>query len=74
MIPAKSHPKWQPLVKGDLKAQFKVFAGNMMLSQCARKLKQDPSADALRACVDEAHAFFTKYEGVYGDELKAILH
>ncbi len=74
MIPAKSHPKWQALVKGDLKAQFKVFAGNMMLSQCARKLKQDSSAEALRACIDEAHAFFTKYEGVYGAELAAFLH
>lgn len=69
MIPSVTHSKWAALVKGDIKAQFKVFAGNMMLSQCNRRLKNDQSADMLRTCIQEAHSFFTKYEGVYGQEL-----
>ncbi|WP_260676201.1 hypothetical protein [Xanthomonas graminis] len=71
MIPSKSHPKWVPLLRGDTKLQFKVFAGNMMLSQCARKLKSDASPQTVQACVDEAHAFFSKYENLYKAELQA---
>ncbi|NYF20517.1 hypothetical protein HDC36_001978 [Xanthomonas sp. JAI131] len=71
MIPSKSHPKWVPLLRGDTKLQFKVFAGNMMLSQCARKLKSDASPQTVQACIDEAHAFFSKYENLYKAELQA---
>ncbi len=70
MIPSKSHPSWAALVKGELKPQFKVFAGNMMLSQCSRKLKLDTSPEALRACIDEAHSFFVKYSALYAEDLK----
>lgn len=70
MIPSKSHPKWVPLLRGDANLQFKVFAGNMMLSQCARRIKSDPSPQNVQTCVDEAHAFFSKYENLYSAELK----
>ncbi|WLA00216.1 hypothetical protein [Xanthomonas translucens] len=70
MIACKSHPKWVPLLRGDTKLQFKVFAGNMMLSQCARKLKSDASAQTVQPCIDEAHAFFSKYENLYKAELQ----
>lgn len=72
MIPPKSHPRWKSLVQGELKLQFKVFAGNMLLSQCQRKLSKDASPANLNACIDEAHAFFTKYEALYGEELRAV--
>ena len=71
MIPAPNHPGWTPLVKGDIKPTFKVFAGNMMLSQAARKLRMDTSPQALKDSIQEAHAFFTKYQGLYQEELKA---
>jgi len=69
MIPPKTHPKWSSIVKGDAKIKFSVFAGNMLLGQCQRKLARDDSAATLSACIDEAHAFFTKYENIYGGEL-----
>lgn len=72
MIPPKNHPKWTALVKGEVKPKFSVFAGNMMLSQCQRRLVRDASPDSVRACVDEAHAFFTKYENLYRDELLTV--
>jgi len=72
MIPPKNHPKWASLVKGEIKTQFSVFAGNMMLSQCHRKYSRDSSPESLRACIDEAHVFFTKYESIYQNELRAI--
>lgn len=71
MIPSKSHPKWAALVRGDAKPTFRVFAGNMMLSQCARRIKADTSPQTAQACLDEAHAFFCKYENLYKDELLA---
>ncbi len=42
-----------------------------MLSQCARKLKSDASAQTVQPCIDEAHAFFSKYENLYKAELQA---
>lgn len=71
MIPNKTNPRWIPLVNGATKPNFKVFAGNMMLSQCARKIKNDPSTSTVQSCVDEAHAFFSKYENLYKDDLMA---
>ncbi|SEP64582.1 hypothetical protein SAMN04488038_10166 [Solimonas aquatica] len=72
MIPPKSHPKWAALAKGEVKVQFRVFAGNMMLNQCQRKLAENGSAETLRACIDEVHAFFTKYERIYAAELETL--
>ncbi len=72
MIPSKSNPKWVALVNGSTKPNFKVFAGNMMLSQCARKIKNDPSPQSIQACVDEAYTFFSKYENLYHDDLMAV--
>lgn len=71
MIPAINHPGWAALVKGDIKPNFKVFAGNMMLSQASRKLRADASGQALKDSIQEAHAFFTKYQSLYSEELKA---
>ena len=72
MIPAKNHAKWAPLVKGEIAVKFTVFAGNMMISACQRKLARDASAETLRACIDEAHAFFSKYEKMYSSELLRV--
>jgi hypothetical protein len=69
MIPPKTHAKWAAIVKGDVVPKFTVFAGNMMLSTCQRKLARDKSPEVLRACIDEAHAFFSKYENMYASEL-----
>jgi hypothetical protein len=69
MIPNLNHPKWRSLVKGEIKVHFKVFAGNMLLSHCQRKLARDTSSTAVEGCVAEAHAFFSKYENLYSTEL-----
>lgn len=72
MIPPKNHPKWSALVKGDIKVQFNVFAGNMMLSQCQRKIARDPSPQSVNACIEEIHSFFSKYENIYSKELSSV--
>lgn len=72
MIPPKNHPKWASLIRGQTGLQFKVFAGNMMLSQCQRKLAYSDTPETLRSCIDEAHAFFSKYEKLYQDDLRTV--
>lgn len=70
-IPAKDHPDWARLVKGELPLHFSTFAGNLLISQCNRALAQDAAPDKVRRCIDEVHAFFSKYESLYADELLA---
>ena len=72
MIPAKSHPKWEALVKGDIKPNFKVFSGNMMLSQLSRAIKNNNSTVNIKDCIDQAHDFFTRFEHLFSDELNTI--
>ena len=72
MIPAKSHPKWEALVKGDIKPNFKVFSGNMMLNQLSRAIKNDNSNRNIQNCVDRAHDFFTRFENLFSEELNTL--
>jgi hypothetical protein len=41
----------------------------MMFARLQRSLATDPSPENLQTCVEQAHAFFTKYEIVMKDEL-----
>ncbi|MBN1894681.1 hypothetical protein JW906_09305 [bacterium] len=72
MIPRRSHPKWEALVKGDIRPNFKVFSGNMMLSQLSRSIRNDDSEGNIKACIDKAYAFFTRFEQLFSAELNRI--
>ena len=70
MVPSGSHPAWAKLVKGDIDHQFKPASAGMLFFSLRRKYKQDPSA--LSSCVQEARAFFEKYERILADDMKRI--
>ena len=72
MIPSKAHSKWESLVKGEIKPNFKVFSGNMMLNQLSRSIMRDGSCDNIQDCIDQAHEYFTKFESLFSDELNEI--
>ena len=72
MIPPKKHPKWRELVKGEIKPNFKVFSGNMIVSRLSKAIRLDDSNENIQRCVDDAYNFFSKFENLFGDELTAI--
>lgn len=70
MLPPKNDPRWKDLLSGKIKHEFKLFAAGMCISRLGREVKADPSK--LFPAVDEAFAFFTKFEGVASEDIKAI--
>lgn len=72
MLPPATHPKWEQLVTGKIQANFRVFAGNMLLNRLSRKLKMDDSRNAVSESVKEAHDYFEKHYVVYQEELNKI--
>jgi hypothetical protein len=74
MLPTKSHPKWVPLIKGELKVNFKTVSGNMLISRIARNLSTNSSPAAVATGLDEAYSFFIKYEPIFGEEITKLFN
>ena len=72
MIPQKNDVRWEKLVKGELKHEFKIVPAGLMLSRLRRQ--QTSLADPKEAwqCVDELYGFFQRYERILQDDIKAI--
>ena len=74
MIAPKDNAKWTELLNGQVQHQFQLASAAMIVSRCQRQLLRDPSPQTLSKNLDELHAFFTKFENVVSDDLKAIFH
>ena len=74
MIPSKADPKWAALVKGEVNHRFSSAAASMLFFCLRTKMKSDNSAVTLQQCVDEAYAFFAKYERTLQQDIKAIFN
>ncbi len=72
MIPQKTDPRWLKLIKGEPKRDFKSVPLGLMLSRLGREYAGNGSPSVGQGCVDELHAFFTKYEGILGEDIAAI--
>jgi hypothetical protein len=72
MIAPKEDSRWTALLKGQLQHQFQFTSAAMMVSRCQRQVSGDPSSQA--KSLDELHAFFTKFENIVSEDLKAIFH
>jgi len=70
MIPNGNDPRWKDLVQGKINYAFKAVAASMMLARLQRQLKA--GNQNLDDAVKEATVFFTKYEDVFAQDLKAI--
>ncbi len=73
MVPEKSHPLYRKLVTGESTYAFQTFSANMCISNNQRKVRAaagDPAV--IEEAVADLHAFFVKFESVFGDELKKI--
>jgi len=72
MIPPKSDVRWLKLIKGEVSHNFKNVSAGLMLSRLNRQLSSAFGVVESEKCIDELHAFFTKYEQLLGDDIDAI--
>jgi len=74
MIPPKADPKWAALVKGNINHRFSSAAASMLFFCLKAKMKADGSAATLQQCIDDAHAFFSKYESTLQQDIRTIFN
>lgn len=73
MVPDKSHPRYRELVTGQFEHTFQVFSANMCISNNQRKVRAaNSSPQSIAEAISDLHAFFSKFESVFADELKLI--
>ncbi len=72
MIPQRSDKKWELLVTGKIKHNFKCVPAGLMLSRVKREIQKDNSAENISKYIDEALLFFQRYETILQDDIKAI--
>ncbi|MCL1894870.1 MAG: hypothetical protein FWG02_11695 [Holophagaceae bacterium] len=72
MLAPKDDSRWTDLLNGKLQHQFQLASAAMIVSRCQRQVLRDPSAQTLSKNLDELYSFFSKFENVVSDDLKAI--
>lgn len=73
MVPAKSHPRYKELVMGTFSHSFRLMPAGMCVARNLRAIKMEGGDKAVvQQAIDDVHAFFTKYEPIMTDDLKAI--
>ena len=72
MIPPKYDERWKRLVSGEIDHEFKIFSASMLISRTSQNIKANNSLETIAASIDEAHSFFTRYEDIFSDDIKAV--
>ena len=72
MIPSKTDPRWKKLVTGELDHQFKMTAAGMCVSRNQRMYKRESTDTVMTSAVENLHEFFTKFEKIAEDDIKAL--
>jgi hypothetical protein len=72
MIEPKDHPKWKDVLMGKVQHKFQLASAAMLVSRCQRQVAHDASQQAYEKNLNEMHSFFTKFEHIVVDDIKAI--
>lgn len=70
MVPAANHPMWGKLIRGEVEHQFSKAAAGMLFFNLRLQHKENPSRLVL--LVDQARAFFEKYESVLTADIQKL--
>lgn len=70
MVPSATHPTWTQLIKGELDHKFRIAAASMLFFTLRQKHKRTPTE--LPKQIEEARAFFGKYEHVLAAEIEVL--
>ncbi len=74
MLPPIDDPRWSKLLKGEIQHQFRSVPAGLMFTRLRRALGGDVSTGNERKCLDEAYAFFQKYEKILADDIAVIFN
>ncbi len=74
MLPPIDDPRWSKLLKGEIPHQFRSVPAGLMFTRLRRTLGSDASADCERKCLEEAYAFFRKYEKILAEDIAAVFN
>jgi hypothetical protein len=72
MLPSKNDIKWKLLVTGKIDHNFKSIPAGMMFSRHKREFSRNSSEENITLLVDEAYNFFSKFEKILQEDIKAI--
>ena len=72
MVPGKSKPIWTDLVTGKISHKFKSVPASMMFTRLNGLTSRDPSPKAIQKCIDDAYAFFIRYEKILTEDIQAL--
>jgi len=72
MLEPKEHPRWKELLTSQIQHQFQLASAAMIVSRCQRQVAHDSSQQVFEKNLDEMYAFFTKFENVVSDDIRAI--
>ncbi|MBN1648212.1 MAG: hypothetical protein JW874_09280 [Spirochaetales bacterium] len=72
MVPDRNEPKWKEIVRGEDKREYKTVAAGLCVARNQRAYRMDPTPVTLNKCVDELVAFFTRYEKLAAEDVKAL--
>ena len=72
MLPVITDPRWESLVRGQMRHQFSQLGSGMLIARLSRETARDPSPLNVHKCIEEAYTYFQKYETVSKVDLDAI--
>lgn len=73
MLPPRTDPRWQRLVSGEVEHHFGILSAAMCISRIVRFVqKEGRSPQAIELGIEDAHAFFTKFEASLAEDIRAI--
>lgn len=73
MVPPKSHPRYKELVTGQFSHSFRLLPAGMCVARNLRAVRlEGGGSELLQNAIEDVHTFFSKYEPIMTDDLKAI--
>jgi hypothetical protein len=72
MLPDVNHPGWARFVTGKRPVQSAKATINLLIQRNKMSYERDQSSANVKDLVQKAHAFFSKYESMFGPEIATI--
>lgn len=72
MLPDKTDKRWEGLVTGKIRHEFKSVPAAMCVARHVRALAENADRAAVEKSVEDVYAFFIKYKPILKDDIQAV--
>jgi hypothetical protein len=72
MVPPSTHSMWAKLITGDVSYKFRQASASMLFFNLQREYKKSPAN--LNQLIQQARAFFEKYERTLQSDIQSIFN